>query len=82
MLAIILNTTNGVSLNNDFNWTLGDYLMALFLIGGMIAMIYAVHKKVRRSKYSYLAIIAVMIITLVIWIDLAVGLFGLPWSGS
>ena len=82
MLAIILNTTTEVSLNHGFNWTIGDYLMALFLIGGMISMIYLVYKKKSESKFRNLIITAVVLFTIIIWMDLAVGLFGLPWSGS
>ena len=82
MLAIILNTTNEVSLNNGFNWTLGDYLMALFLIGGMTALIYVAYQKKKQSKYRNLIIAAIILFTVVVWIDLAVGIFGLPWSGS
>lgn len=82
MLAVILNTTNEISLNNDFNWTIGDYLMAIFLIGGMITSIYVAYQKKRQSKYRNLIIAAIVLFTVVVWIDLAVGIFGLPWSGS
>ncbi len=82
MLAILLNTTTEVSLNSDFNWTIGDYLMAIFLIGTMISLIYLSYKKTKNPKYRTPIIVGIVLFVFLIWVDLGVGLFGLPWSGS
>ena len=67
---------------NEVNWTLTDFVIAgvLLLIFGFI--IELVLQKVKKSNHRILIVLALITVLIVIWIELAVGIFGTPFSGN
>jgi peptidoglycan/LPS O-acetylase OafA/YrhL len=67
---------------NEVNWTLFDFLIAGILLLGIGLLCELVIRKVRKPEHR-IAICAVLLVAfLLIWIELAVGIFGTPFAGT
>ncbi len=67
---------------DEVNWTLSDFVVMGVLLLGTGLMCELVMRKVNNIKYR-VAICGVILAALVlIWIELAVGIFGTPFAGS
>jgi len=66
---------------NDFNWSLVDFIIMGVLIFSFLSFNNFVRKKFSGIKET-LAIIIVVIVFILLWAELAVGIFGSPFSGS
>ncbi len=66
----------------EVNWTLADFIVAgiLFLTSSII--IELVLRIIKKSGYRIAIIISVLVVLLLIWAELAVGIFGTPFGGS
>ena len=67
---------------DEVNWTPGDFVVAAVLLLGTGLTGELVMRKVKNKDFQ-IAIIAVIVVGLVlIWAELAVGIFGTPFAGS
>ncbi|MBN1650356.1 MAG: hypothetical protein JW857_03450 [Bacteroidales bacterium] len=66
----------------EVNWTLSDFIAAGILLLGTGLICEFALRKIKDTKYRILACIIVILIFLVVWIELAVGIFGSPLAGS
>jgi peptidoglycan/LPS O-acetylase OafA/YrhL len=66
----------------EVNWTLRDFVTAGVLLLGTGLMCEFVIRKVKRKKYRIALIVAILAVLLLIWVELAVGIFGTPFAGS
>ena len=66
----------------EVNWKLGDFVAAaILLLGSGLACEFVMRKAIKTT--SRIAICAVILVVLVlIWLELAVGIFGTPFAGS
>jgi hypothetical protein len=71
-----------MQLTDKVNWSSFDFK----IMGGMLTitslLIGTILKKVKNSKNRQMLILIIAIIFFVIWTELAVGLFGTPFSGD
>ena len=67
---------------NEVNWTTVDFIIAGVLLLGTGIIFNLVIRKIKNTKYQIAISAAVLIILILIWAELAVGLFGTPFSGS
>ena len=67
---------------DEVNWTPLDFIFAgvLLLASGLIFDL--VIRKVKNIKYRIAILIILLLGLLLIWAELAVGIFGTPFSGS
>jgi peptidoglycan/LPS O-acetylase OafA/YrhL len=66
----------------EVNWTLSDFVVAAVLLLGTGLMCELVIRKVKKPVHR-LAICAVILVLLfLVWVELAVGIFGTPFAGS
>lgn len=67
---------------DEVNWTLSDFIImgVLLLSTGVICEL--VIRSVKNSTYRIALCIVVLIMLFLIWAELAVGVFGTPFSGS
>lgn len=67
---------------DEVNWTAMDFIIAgsLLVVSGLISEI--VMRKIKNTNYKVGLIIAILIIVILIWIELAVGIFGTPFGGN
>ena len=67
---------------NEVSWTLFDFVVAGVLLFGTGLLCELVMRKVKKVEYR-IAICAVLLAALLlVWVELAVGIFGTPLAGS
>ena len=67
---------------DDVNWTRSDFVVAAILLLGTGLLCNLVINKVNRQKHRIAICIILMALLIVIWAELAVGVFGTPFAGS
>lgn len=80
--AILLVPFIAMQFTSEVNWSAFDFVVAGVLLGGT-GLAYVLSTMKMSSPRSRLAIGAVLAVALVlVWAELAVGLFGTPFAGS
>ena len=71
-----------MQLTDEVEWSLFDFIImgTLLLIIGLMGEI--ISKKVKKYKHRVILYVVVAITFLLIWAELAVGIFGTPFAGS
>lgn len=81
-LLLLLIPLIGMMLTDEINWTVFDFIIMgvfLLLLGiGIDAIIRKTENK--RNRILYIALL--IVVFLLIWGELAVGIFGSPFAGS
>jgi hypothetical protein len=72
----------GSLFSNQVNWSLFDFIVMGFLLGLTGLSIHFIIEKLRNKTFKIVTIIFALIIFLMIWVELAVGVFGSPITGS
>lgn len=82
IVLILLIPLIAMQFTNEVNWSVFDFVVAgiLLLVTGLLFEF--VLRKVKKIKYRIAMCLAILIIFLLIWAELAVGLFDSPLSGS
>lgn len=66
----------------EVNWTFSDFLVMGILLFATIFSIDVVMKKFQTLKSRLILVIGVVFLLVLIWAELAVGIFGSPLAGS
>lgn len=82
IMALLLIPFIAMQFTNEVHWTLSDFVIAggLLLSTGLLSEL--IMRKVKKINYRILLLFVVLFILLLIWAELAVGVFGTPFSGS
>ena len=67
---------------SEVNWSLADFIVAGVLLFGTGLLCELVMRKVKTTRNKLILIGVVLLVLLLVWIELAVGLFGSPFAGS
>jgi peptidoglycan/LPS O-acetylase OafA/YrhL len=67
---------------NEVNWSLFDFVVAGVLLLGTGLLCELVVRKVSKIEYRIAICVVLLIALLLIWLELAVGIFGTPFAGS
>ena len=67
---------------SEVKWDLTDFITAGVLLLGTGLLCELVIRKVKRSRFRIAMIAAVLLTLVLIWLELAVGIFGTPFAGS
>ena len=81
-LLLLLIPLFGSLFSNQVNWSLFDFIVMGFLLVSTGLSIQFILEKVRNKTFRIVPIIFVLIIFLMIWAELAVGVFGSLIAGS
>lgn len=81
-LSLLLIPLFGNIFSNQVNWSLFDFIIMGLLLGMLGIIIHYIVEKVRNKTFRIVPIIFVLIIFLMIWAELAVGVFGSLIAGS
>lgn len=67
---------------NEVNWSPFDFLImgGLLLSLGLVLEFFL--RKVKKQEHRIIAVFSVLLVFLLIWAELAVGIFGTPFAGS
>ena len=81
-VIILLLPLIAMQFTDEVNWTFTDFFVAgVLLIGTGLICEFAL-RKIKKTKYRIAIIVAILVVLLLIWIELAVGIFGSPFSGN
>lgn len=67
---------------NEVDWSSSDFVIMGGLLLGTGLLIELVIRKVKKTGYRIAICGAVLVTFLLIWLELAVGIFGTPFAGS
>lgn len=67
---------------DEVNWGLFDFIVAGVLLLGTGLLCELVMRKVHKTDHRIAICAAILITLLLIWAELAVGIFGTPFAGS
>lgn len=66
----------------EVNWSTIDFIVAGSLLIGAGLIVELIIRKVRSKENRNFLIIGIIVLLLLVWIELAVGIFGTPLAGS
>lgn len=81
-IIILLIPLIAMQFTDEVNWNLSDFVVAGALLLGTGLMCEIVIRKVKNIRYRIAVCVALLAILLLIWAELAVGIFGTPLSGQ
>ncbi|MFV8269758.1 hypothetical protein ACNQGP_07455 [Flavobacterium sp. GT2N3] len=67
---------------NEVNWNLDDFVVAGILLLGTGLICELVMRKVNNTNHRFFLCTVILAVLLLVWIELAVGIFGTPFAGS
>jgi hypothetical protein len=80
--CILLVPLVAMQFSDEVNWSPSDFVIAGALLVGTGLVFEFVVRKITNPRRRLIFGIVLVFFFLLIWADLAVGIFGLPWSGS
>lgn len=78
VVILLLIPLISMQFTNEVNWDLFDFILATVLLFTVGFMCEFVIRKVKKSKFRIILIILLLTIFFLIWVELAVGIFGTP----
>jgi hypothetical protein len=81
-VSILLIPLLAMQFTEEVRWTLSDFVVAGALLIGTGLMVDLVVRKVTQTKYRIALCAALVIGLLLVWAELAVGVFGSPIAGN
>ncbi len=81
-VIILLIPLIAMQFTDEVNWSLFDFIIAGALLLGIGLMCELAIRKVDKIKYRIAICLALLVLLLLIWAELAVGIFGTPFSGQ
>ncbi len=76
IVCLLLMPFIAMQITNEVNWTLFDFTAASFLLFGTGTLCELVMRKVKNKKHRIILCLAILFFLLLIWAELAVGVFG------
>jgi Kef-type K+ transport system membrane component KefB len=67
---------------SEVNWSLFDFVVAAGLLTATGFACEIVMRKVKKTKYRIAVCATILALLLLLWIELAVGIFGTPLAGN
>lgn len=82
VVIILLIPAIAMQFTTEVNWEIGDFIVAGVLLLGTGFLIDLVIRKVKSTKTKIGVSVLLFLALVLIWIELAVGIFGTPFAGS
>jgi hypothetical protein len=80
--VILLIPLIAMQFTEEVKWTLSDFLVMGFLLIGTGLLCELVIRKVRKINWRIAFCFLLLLAFLIIWAELAVGIFGTPFAGQ
>lgn len=81
-LLLLLFPLVGTLVSNEVNWSFFDFIVMGMLILLVSFGIKQIIKRTNSMHYRILLIGSILLIFLLVWAELAVGIFGTPFAGN
>ncbi|SHE85106.1 hypothetical protein [Chryseobacterium vrystaatense] len=72
----------GTLISKEINWSVSDFLIAGVLLFSTAFLINLVRSKIKKQSQRILICVFVLMVFALVWIELAVGIFGSPFAGN
>ena len=82
IVSILLTPLVAMQLNTEVLWTASDFIIAAILLSSFALLIEFVIRKKLQGKRRTLLILFIIFTLMLLWAELAVGIFGTPIAGS
>jgi hypothetical protein len=82
LVILLLIPLIAMQFTDEVNWTLFDFVVAGVLLLGTGLICELVIRKTTKIKYRIAICVSILVAFLLIWAELAVGIFGTPFSGQ
>ena len=82
VVLLLLIPLLAMQFTNEVNWTLSDFVVAAVLLFSTGLTCEFVMRKIHNVKYRIIICGVILVVLILIWIELAVGIFGTPFAGS
>ncbi|MDX2303616.1 MAG: hypothetical protein NW226_12500 [Microscillaceae bacterium] len=79
---ILLIPFVAMQFTGEVKWTLSDFVIAGVLLLGTGLLCEFTVRKVKKIEYRVAIVLFLLVMLFLIWIELAVGVFGTPFGGS
>lgn len=79
---LLLIPFTAMQFTHEVNWTVSDFVIAGVLLLGTGLLGELILRTVKKTRHRILLCAVLLLALLLIWIELAVGLFGTPFAGS
>ena len=81
-MALLLILFIAMQFSEEMNWSLFDFIIAAVLLFGTGLIFELVLRKVKTMKYRLAICAGILFALFMIWVELAVGIFGTPFAGN
>ena len=81
-LLLLLFPLVGKLVSNEVNWSFFDFIVMGMLILLVSFGIKQIIKRTNSMHYRILLIGSILLLFLLVWVELAVGIFGTPFAGN
>ena len=81
-LLLLLFPLVGTLVSNEVNWSFFDFIVMGILILSMSFGIKHVVTTIKNTNYRILIIGMILLVFILIWVELAVGIFDTPFAGN
>ena len=81
-LLLLLFPLLGTLVSNEVNWSFFDFIVMGILILSMSFGIKQVIMTTKNTNYRVLIIGMILLVFILIWVELAVGIFDTPFAGN
>jgi len=82
VVILLLIPLIAMQFTDEVNWNLFDFIVAGVLLFGTGLLCEFAIRKIKKINYRIAVIIIILAVLLLIWAELAVGIFGTPFSGN
>ncbi|MBR9914069.1 MAG: hypothetical protein GYB32_04470 [Algicola sp.] len=79
---VLLIPLVGMQFSEAVRWTLSDFVLAAILLFGTAFSVELILRTIKKRQSRIILVLSLLTVLALIWIELAVGLFGTPWAGS
>jgi len=66
----------------EVDWGLFDFLIGGILLFSTFLLLNFAFQKFKKSNYRWMIVIGIILTFILVWAELAVGIFGSPFAGS
>jgi Kef-type K+ transport system membrane component KefB len=80
--ALLLIPLVAMQFTNQVNWSVADFIIMGFLLTAAAFLLQLAKSMGLSKKTKTSLILGVLLLFLLVWGELAVGLFGSPWAGN
>ena len=81
VIFLLLIPLIAMQFTNEVNWGQFDFVIAGALLLGTGILCELVLRKIKKTKLKIIIFLAILALLFLIWAELAVGIFGTPFSG-